>query len=338
MLDVAREAGVSTATVSHVLNGTRQVSVKTRGRVGDAVTRIGYTPNGVARALRTASTDSVGLVISDVANPYYADVIKGIEAMVGQSGRRLLLANADDDAERELQVVRALVQRRVDGLIVATTSSAGDGAVGYLESRDLPVVLIDRLIGSGFDQVGASNEEPMRALVAHLAELGHERIGIVAGVTGISTTEERLAGYRRALAGAGLEYDDALVCAGRSRVRPAADAVAELMALRRPPTALVAGNNLMAIGVLGALRDLGRVVPGDVALVAFDDFEWSELLASPLTTVAQPGRAIGEEAVRLLLRRIADPRTPPETLRLDPEVIHRRSCGCPFDAPRIAVR
>lgn len=331
--DVAREANVSIATVSHVLNGTRHVSPATLQRVNEAIAATGYTPNFVARSLRRASTDSIGLVISDFANPYFADVVRGIEEEAEKSGMSLLLANSDDDAQRELRRVEALIQRRVDGLILSPTIGSDDAALPFLKKQGLPTVLIDRLTPSGFDQVGVTNEEPTRKLVEHLIGLGHRRIGMVAGVEGISTTEERLRGYRAALGAAGIPFDADVVRTGRSRSGPAHDAVIELMALPDRPTALVAANNLMAIGTLKALQELGLSIPEDVAVVAFDDFEWSELLAAKLTTVRQPGDAIGRAAVKLLQRRVARPDIRRVTKRLDPTIVHRASCGCDPAAP-----
>lgn len=328
MADVARVAGVSVTTVSHVLNGTRPVSQAATRRVRAAVERTGYVPNTLARSLARARTQSLGLAISGLANPYFTDVIAGVEAAAGRAGHTLLLAETREDPEQELRVVQALVQRRVDGLVLAPSPGAADHALRYLAAQELPVVLLDRVADAGLDQVACESEEPTAGLVEHLAGRGHRRIGMVVGLAGLSTTEERLRGYRLGLARSGLPHDPALVADGgshRDRARAAAHALLDLPA---PPTALVSGNNFMTIGVLRALAERGLRVPEDVALVGFDDFDWADLLAPRLTVVAQPTGELGRRAVELLLARLDDPRRPARTVRLPATFVHRDSCGC----------
>ena len=187
-------------------------------------------------------------------------------------------------------------------------------------------MLADRIVDDRYDQVGPENTEPTAQLVDHLAALGHRRIGIVAGRTGLSTTDERLAGYREGLRRNGIEHDPGLVVEGRSETDPGARATAEL--LRRRPTALITANNGMTVGAMRALGETGLRVPDDIALVGFDDFPWANWFSPRLTVIAQPCADIGSLAARLLLRRIADPDVPPETHRLPPRFVHRDSCGC----------
>ncbi|HEV7898214.1 MAG TPA: LacI family DNA-binding transcriptional regulator [Planosporangium sp.] len=328
MADVARVAGVSISTVSHVINETRKVRPQTRDEVLEAIRRTGYTHNTIARALVTASTTSIGLAISVISNPYFGELVHAIEAEASDAGYTLLLGDTHDEAEQELRIVRALQGRRVDGLLLAPSADATAGTLAYLAAQNLPVVLIDRLAAAEFDQVGTENEAPTADLVAHLAGHGHERIAMVSGLAGLSTTIERTAGYRRGLAGNGLDYDPALVVNGGSKPDLAQGAVRTLLALPRPPTALLVGNNAMTIGTMRALREAGLVVPRDIALAAFDDFEWADLFSPRLTTVAQPCLEIGAQAVRLLLSRLADPTLPPRTVRLEPSFRRRESCGC----------
>lgn len=329
MADVARVAGVSVSTVSHVINETRKVRAETREEVLEAIRRTGYTQNTIARALATASTTSIGLAISVISNPYFGDLVHAIEAEASDAGYTLLLGDTHDEAEHELRIVRALQARRVDGLLLAPAADTTTaGTLAQLAAQDFPVVLIDRLAADGFDQVGTENEAPTAQLVAHLASHGHERIAMVSGLAGLSTTTERTAGYRRGLIENDLDYDPALVVSGGSRPDLAKSAVQKLLTLRRPPTALVVGNNAMTIGAMRALREAGLKVPRDVALAAFDDFEWADLFSPRLTTVAQPCLEIGSMAVRLLLSRIADPTLPPRTVRLEPSFMRRESCGC----------
>lgn len=328
MADVAREAGVSTTTVSHVLNGTRHVNAQTIARVHAAIARTGYQPNSIARALAGARTQSIGLAISGISNPYFMDVIAAIEAEAAAHGHTLLLGDTHDEPEKELQMVQELVRRRVDGLLLAPSAGAGEGALRYLESTGTPVVLIDRFLPVEIDQIGTENLEPTAQLVAHLTQRGHRRIGFVAGLAGLSTSKERTDGYRLGLQRAGLRLDEALIASGESQHEGARAAVHRLLTLDDPPTALIAANNSMTIGAIHGLRDNARDVPGDIALVGFDDFEWSDFFEPRLTVIAQPTDEIGAQAVRLLLARLDNPSSPPRSVRLEPRFVHRDSCGC----------
>ena len=328
MAEVAKEAGVSITTVSHVLNRTRPVNAKTIERVYAAIERTGYRPHSIARALAGGRTHSIGLAISGIANPYFMDFIAAIESEAAKHSHTLLLVDTHDEPEKELQMVQELVLRRVDGILLAPSPGAQEKALPYLLSRSAPVVLFDRFLPLELDQVGTENDEPTAQLVEHLVGLGHRRIGFVAGLQGFSTTEERIAGYRSALERNDLEVDEALIAYGASQHEPAREATHLLLDAAHPPTALVAGNNAMTIGVMHALRERGMKTPEDIALVAFDDFEWSDLFHPRLTAIAQPAREIGERAVQLLLARLDDADRPKESIRLPPTFVHRESCGC----------
>ena len=329
MADVARLAGVSVTTVSHVINGTRPASERTTRAGKAAIERTGYSQNVVARALARRRTQSLGLAISGLSNPYFTDVIASVEAAATGAGHTLLLAETHDDPEQELRVVRALIERRVDGLLLAPSPGTAELALRYLATQDTPVVLIDRFVeGAALDQVGSENEAPTRELVAHLIENGHRRIGMVVGIAGLSTTAERVRGHRAALRAAGLQPDPALIAGGGSHADRAREATDLLLGLDDPPTALVSGNNHMTIGVLRALKARGMRVPEDIALVAFDDFEWADLFAPRLTVVAQPTKRLGERGVELLLSRLEEPGLEPRTERLEAGFVHRDSCGC----------
>ncbi|MFE0327121.1 LacI family DNA-binding transcriptional regulator [Streptomyces sp. NPDC058960] len=381
MADVARSAGVSVATVSHVLNGTRPVLPHTRQAVLHAIDELGYTPNTLARSLVTSRTRSIGLAVSAISNPYFTEILQGVEAAALEHGYSLLIADPHDDPEHERKVVQLLHERRVDGLIVAPSADPRE-LLALLGRHGLPTVFLDRLVdgipdpavthrqsastGDGaqedpaagraakaghvtgaedadepgkssaaafrFDQVCAENAEPMAHLVTHLVQLGHRRIGLVAGLPGLSTTSERISGYRHALAAAGLPYDERLVVHGDSAAEGAERATAALLTLAAPPTALVTANNAMTIGALRVLRTRGLSVPEDLALACFDDFPWADLFSPRLTAVSQPSREIGARAVRLLLERLEAPDRPSRTVRLPCAFVHRTSCGCP-DTP-----
>ncbi|MHB9862621.1 LacI family DNA-binding transcriptional regulator [Streptomyces sp. YIM S03343] len=351
MADVARTAGVSVATVSHVLNGTRPVLPHTRQAVLDAVDALGYTPNTLARSLVTSRTRSIGLAVSAISNPYFTEILQGVEASALEHGYSLLIADPHDDPEHERKVVQLLHERRVDGVIVAP-SARPDALVAYLSRHGVPAVFLDRVLataadnnvlptaaggeqrsdGPPFDQVCAENTESTARLVAHLADLGHRRIGLVAGLPGLSTTGERIDGYRYGLALAGLAHDERLVVHGDSESAGAERATAALLDLAAPPTALVTANNAMTIGTLRTLRERGLSVPGDIALCCFDDFAWADLFTPRLTAIAQPSKELGAQAVKVLLDRLAVPDRPARTVRLPCAFVHRSSCGCP-DGP-----
>jgi LacI family transcriptional regulator len=334
MVDVAQRAGVSIATVSHVLNDTRPVLPPTRQAVLDAIDELGYTPNTLARSLVTARTRSIGLAVSAISNPYFTEILQGVEAGALERGYGLLVADPHDDPAHERKVVQLLHERRVDGMIVAPSAAPAE-LLDYLGQHAVPTVFLDRLVDAPakgsfrFDQVCAENAEPMTRLVTHLAERGHRRIALVAGLPGLSTTTERITGYRHGLAHAGLPYDERLVAHGNSRAEAAEHPTDALLSLAAPPTALVTANNAMTIGALRAVRERGLSVPDDLALCCFDDFSWADLFTPRLTAIAQPGKEIGAQAVQLLLERLASPDRTGRTVRLPSTFVHRTSCGCP---------
>ncbi|ALE76475.1 LacI family transcriptional regulator [Pseudonocardia sp. EC080610-09] len=324
MAEVARLAGVSTATVSHVLNGTRPVREHTRRQVLAAMAEVSYSPNAAARSLATARTRTVALALSAISNPYLGELLHGVEDEAAAAGYTLLLTDPHDDPGTEATAV-ARLRSRVDGLLLAPSADSS-GTLEALSEQEVPVVLVDRMLGGGYDEVGAENVEPVAGLVHHLAAAGHTRIGFVAGQAGLATTVERLEGYRLGLRRAGLDYG--LVLEGHSEAEPARSAVRSLLSAPDRPGALITGNNAMTIGAVQAAHDVGLAVPGDIALAAFDDFPWADAFSPRLTVVAQPFAEIGREAVRLLLRRMADADAEPRSVRLPTTFVHRDSCGC----------
>lgn len=329
MRDIAREAGVSISTVSHVVNGTRHVNEDTAQQVRRAMDRIGYVNDEIARSLRTGTTKSVGLAMSAISNPYFGDVVLAVEQALSAHGFSLLLADTHDDPTQEMRAVSDLLRHRPEGVLLAPSSDPV-AVVARLRERQVPFVSVDRIL-PGVDSVGVYNVEPTRQLVSHLLELGHRRIAMVAGRQGITTSEERIEGYRRALLEVGVGMEETMVVRGDSDEDITAAEVTRLLGLPddKVPTALLVGNNRMTIGAMRALRQLGVSVPNDLALVAFDDFEWADLFHPRLTTLAQPTEAIGRTAVELLRRRQANPHAELCHIRLDPLFRHRESCGCP---------
>ncbi|KTC50316.1 LacI family transcriptional regulator [Pseudomonas fluorescens ABAC62] len=326
MDDVASRAGVSTSTVSHVLNGTRNVSPATVQAVQRAVQALGYIPNTLARSLARSSTSTIGVAISALSNHYFSETVHAIETECARHGYMMLFVDTHDDPEQELRVVMALHHRRVDGIVLAPSN--GSLALEYLRTNDIPAVLVDRMMSEQFDQVGVENTQATQTLIEHLIGHGHRRIGFIAGRAGFSTTDERVAGYCAALQAAGLAFDPQLLVNGGSNAEPARQATLQLLGLAAPPTAIMAGNNLMTLGAMHALRDAQLDVPRQMALVGFDDFDWADFFVPRLSLIAQPVQALGARAVDLLLQRMASPSAPPQSVRLAPTLQLRHSCGC----------
>ncbi|MET1036209.1 MAG: LacI family DNA-binding transcriptional regulator [Arthrobacter sp.] len=330
MNDVAQLARVSGSTVSHVLNGTRAVSDDARRRVEAAIEETGYRRNGLARSLATQRTHTLGLAISVLSNPYFGSLVNAIEKEATAAGYTIVLADTHDDPQSELRAVGSLLDRRIDGLLLAP--AVGDGAdsriLSVIRASKTPLVLIDRFVDFPCDQFAPENLEPVRALTRHLLELGHRRIAAITGVDGLSTTRERTEGFLRALSDAGVDPGDALIASGRSTVEGACEAARLVLDEPNPPTAVVSLNNAMTIGVMKALRERGLQVPRDVALVGFDDFEWADSFEPRLTTMAQDIETMGSLAMQSLLARIAGTDAPYARQSIAPAFKHRGSCGC----------
>lgn len=329
MHEVAVEAGVSQTTVSHVINGSRAIAPETEARVWQAVRALGYVNDSVARSLRTGSTSTIGLAISAISNPYFAEVVGAIEQHATARGKSLILVDTHDDPARELQVVSELVGRRCDGIILAPSADPS-AALDLVGRHGTPLVLMDRIPALAHDRVdaiGVHNTEPTAQLVDHLALLGHRRVAFVAGLPGLATSDERLAGFHEGVRRNGLDPDPGLVVVGGSDDSTSYAAVSELLTHPERPSAIVAGNNAMTIGALRAVHAQGLRVPDDIGLVGFDDFPWAALFEPRLTVVAQPLTTLGHRAAELLDERIADPSLPPREERLMTSLVVRSSGG-----------
>lgn len=327
MSDVARAAGVSVTTVSHVVNRTRPVAADTEHAVLAALAHAGYIPDGVVRSMRATATKTLGLAMSAMSNTYFGDVVHSIEEAAARAGFSLLLADTHDEVTAELRAVSQLLSRRVDAIVLAPSADPS-GALRHAGLQGVPVVLIDRMIDGEWDQVAVENDEPTATLVDHLASLGHQRVAMISGKAGLVTTAERVAGYRRGLVRNGLPFRRQYVVSGESTDDVAKSALHTLLALPRPPSAVVVGNNRMMIGVLRGTREAGIKVAEDLAVVGFDDFEWADLFHPGLTVIRQPTRAMGEQAVELALSRLAAPSTPARRVLMPATFVHRESCGC----------
>jgi LacI family transcriptional regulator len=332
IVDVAERAGVSISTVSHVVNGTRAVAEKTRDRVLRAIEETGYRQDTLARSLRRARTDSIGLVVSDAGQPAFADMIRGVEREAAASGYVLLLANSAEDVAQETRVLRALTARRVDGLIVAPVADSTGKEIDAIRADGTPVVLMDRIGGGAAeDQVGVENTGAMRELVAHMLGHGYRTVALASGNPKVSTIAERRLGYEQALVAGGIEPSPDLVITGSGLADDTRVAALRLLGGAGRPEAVVCSSTETTIGVLEAAMELGLSVPADLKLAVFDEFPHAGLFEPRLTAVRQPAVDIGARAVQLLRRRIDEPDGDDrqgEVIRLTPEITYRTSCGC----------
>jgi LacI family transcriptional regulator len=326
--DVARAAGVSTATAARALGGYGHSSPAARRKVAESADRLGYRPNAVARALVSRATTTVGLVVGDIENPFFAAAARGLADAMDAHGYTVLLANADEDADRERRAVEALRARQVDGMVVVPAPGASPGHLADLVAAGIPLVLLDRVVaGVEADSVLVRNTAGAADAVAHLTGLGHRRIGVVSDPPEITSSAERIAGYRRALRAAGIEPDPSLVSIG-GPTRADGEAAARRL-LDRPdrPTAVFTANNFMTVGTLRAARALGLRIPDDLALVGFDDLDWTTLVEPPVTVVSQPVTELGRAAGERLLARMGGEDGPARRIRLPARLIVRGSCG-----------
>lgn len=331
MDDVARHAGVSGSTVSHVLNGTRHVSTSTRTRVEAAIEALGYRNNLNARALAAGKTFTVGLATSALQTPYFGAIVNAMEKRLSEAGYMLMVGDSNDDGLAEHRIIDALLSRRVDGIIVTPAIDSEHTTIPQIIAARTPFVLIDRNLDLDCDQITPENTESAYLLTNHLIELGHRRVAVLRGLMGIGSSPERYQGYANALAANGIPLDESLVLNGEGHRDDAEREVRRLFAGPDHPTALVALNNSMTIGALEALGALDLSIPDDVAFVSYDHFDWSELIRPRLTSIAQNVELMAETAVELLLKRMNGDTSPSQRIQIATTFQHRNSCGCGLD-------
>jgi LacI family transcriptional regulator len=321
--DVARRAGVSATTVSRFLTGQ---SVRAAEMIRAAIQDLDYRPSPVARSLRSGRTGSIAVIVPDVTNPFFAAVVKGAEAVARQDNYNLFLYNTDESVDREVDVLADLVGR-VDGLILAPTVES-DEAPLRAHQAGLPVVFLDREIDGSpmFDTVLVDNAGGSRRAAAHLLDLGHRRIAIVNGTPNSTPGRQRREGFLEALKSRGVEPPEAYQEYGDFREESAYQSVMRLLALEHPPTAIFVANNMMTVGALRALHDIGVRVPDELSIVGFDDLQLAALLLPPLTVVDRPMEEQGALAMRLLLRRLRETQdSAPRRIVLETKLLVRGS-------------
>jgi LacI family transcriptional regulator len=307
MNDVARVADVSIATVSHVINGTRFVSAQRVERVHAAMQELGYTPDATARSLRVGRTDTLGLVVPDNSNPFFAALARWIEEAGFDAGYTTILANSNERPDREHRYVSTLVSKRVDGLILAPSRGDHGTLARVLQNAGTPVVVVDRDAAlPNADVVLYDNEGGSHEATSYLVELGHVSIGCVAGPADATSATERVHGFRRALADAGLPLGEHSVVEGDFHFEGGREATARLLATGEKFTALFAANDLMAAGAIRELADRGISVPRDMSVIGFDDAPLAQMVSPALTTMRQPLQEMATAAVSQLLRRISN--------------------------------
>jgi DNA-binding LacI/PurR family transcriptional regulator len=330
--DVARRARVSTATVSAVLNDSAFVSAGLRTRVLSAVKALEYQPNLLARGLAQRKSHTLAMLVPDIANPFFPEVVRGAEDAARAAGYTLVLASTDNDRSREELYINLFIAKRVDGILITKAPGAFTPALtAQLRRSEIPLVQLARTIaGYAADAVLMDDAGAAYEAVAHLARLGFRRIAIVLGIRGASTSRRRLQGYRRALADHGLGYDPELVQPGDYKVESGYRA--GLALLKRRPEAVFVSNYLMGVGFMKALGQYRLRCPQDVAIVTCDDHPWIDCFRPRLTTVDLPKQRLGLEAARTLLDRIARGGRDYRTIVLENALCIRESCGADLRA------
>jgi len=305
--DVASHAGVSAMTVSRVINDSPRVSADTRKRVQASISKLGYVPNRLARGLIQRKTGAFGVIVPDVANPFFTLVVRGVEQVAWRAGYHVMLCDTQGDLGRERGYLEDMLAFQVEGVLMAPVGDGSRPHLRLLTRNSVPFVLIDRSI-AGFegDLVQGDSVAGGRRLVEHLIELGHRRIGMITEATSVSTARDRLQGYRDALEHAGIEFDPELVVES-SAIDPnaARNATVRLLSLADRPSAIFAVNNIAVVGVVEAARERGLEIPDDLALVCFDDIEHVSRIYPFLTVMAQPAETYGTIATQLLLDRLS---------------------------------
>jgi LacI family transcriptional regulator len=323
--DVATKAGVSKTTVSHVINQTRFVEEETRQRVLDAIAELGYRPNFLARSLTTQKTGIIGMVISDSSNQFFSEMMSGVEEILLPKSYGLMVCNTNETLEREAHYLDLLLSQRVDGIIAAATSQRWT-ELTRADIQHTPIVFVDRSFGNMEGPfVGVDNQRGAYLGVRHLIECGHAKIGILAGYDRLSTMRERVDGYRQALQEAGLPARADWIVDSALSIEGGQLAMRQILSLSDRPTAVFINNNLLVLGGLLALREMGLRCPDNLAIVSFDDHPWAVVADPPLTTVRQPAYELGRTAASILLSLFKHEPVRPTQVILDCELIVRQS-------------
>lgn len=306
MREVAERAGVSVTTVSHVINNTRTVSPETRLRVQEAMQTLGYQPNVLARSLRRGITHTIGIILPDSANPYFAEVVRGIEDSSFEQGYSVILCNSDNDLDKEHHYTNVLVEKQVDGIIFVAAGLSAEN-IQTLQDRGIPLVLVDRFVPDvQVDNVLADNQQGGWLATRHLIELDHRAIACIAGPGGVRPSRERIDGYRQALESAEINFNPGWIVEGDFQYESGYIGAMKLFDQHPLPTAIFACNDLMAIGAYRFAHENNLRVPEQLSIIGFDDVRLAAYTNPPLTTIRQSKHKMGSRAATLLLERIAN--------------------------------
>lgn len=324
--DVAREAGVSVATVSRTFSGTQYVRPEVRERVVTVAEKLRYRPNALARSLRVKSTRTLGLVIPNVGNPFFTAMARAVEDAARDIGYSIIIGNADEDPGKESEYLNVLMEKRVDGLIVSPARAVSP-PLEEIARSGVPVVFLDRYVeGIEAPVVRADGRRAVGSLVEHLVDLGHERLAIISGPPETVPGRERLDAFLRGAEERGVPVAEECVRIGDFRRESGLRAMRKLLELDDPPTAVFAANNLMGLGALQSLSRAGVKIPGEVSFASFDDVSWFELMTPSVTAIAQPTAELGAAAARML-PVLMEGTEKPESVILEAELVVRGSCG-----------
>jgi LacI family transcriptional regulator len=341
MQDVARLAGVSVATVSAVINSTATVSAKRAERVREAMAAIDYSPDQIARSLRVGRSGVIGMVIPDVTNAFFPEVIRGVEDGARREGYSVILCNSNEDPEQEERHLNMLLARRVDGVLLACTNYAA--AYDRFLRRRFPLVFFDRipeLAHAG--AVGTDNLDASYQAAVHLLQQGHREIGFIAGNLLLSPHAKRLDGFRKAMEEANIAVSDRYLRLGNLQLESGYSNGLELLRLPVPPTAIISSSSKMLLGLLRAIREMHVRCPEQVSVIGFDDHVWSEFFHPPLTCVSQPSYEIGRRAFEMLLKRLGKDHEPSQlesqVILLKAELRVRESTAPPAKPKRLPIR
>jgi len=326
MEDIAKELGISKMTVSKVFNDKPAVSKETREKVLEVAKRLNYTRNTIAGSMRSQTTKTIGLIISDSSYSFFPNVIKGIEDCAVSNGYALLLCNTNGDHTTEKEKIDLLLSKRVDGLILAASTFINKEDISYLSSIGTPFVYAIRIpLDERVDYVANNNYWGAFMMIDYLVRTGSKRIHFINMMSVSTSANKRLEGYKKALKKHGIPYDERIVCKVDHTIEAAYTHMKKLLLYEEDVSAVFCGCDIMAVGAMQAALDMGYKIPSDVRIASYDDIELAQYLQVPLTTVNQPKYDIGQRSVELLIKKINDPSKEPEAIILEPELSIRKS-------------
>ncbi len=327
--DVANLAGVSTATVSNVTNNTKFVSDDVKRKVLDAMETLNYRPNALAKSLRVQETKLIGVLISDITNPFFSKVVRGIEYEANKNGYNILLCNTESNAVKEQEYLDILIGKRIDGLIISSSGNKEE-YIKHLESANIPIVFLNRSPESALMKTVMTNNIRGSYLAAeHLINHGYEKISIISGPQTYSTGRDRLIGYKRAMEDYGLPIDEELIKIGNFDIKSGYDLMKELINSGERTDACFIANNSMTLGAYKYIKETNLKIGQDLAIVGYDESDWADIVEPPLSTISQPAYEQGTQAAELVIANINGKElTNQKVIYLEPTMIIRESCGC----------